>query len=187
MSIHAPFLRYTARLTLFNTLYLMSHHQRVLPQLSNADANHGMWYVFRDGDAMIRAWGSSWTRLEQIYYDNLILKRYSNTRRRAQYCFSKNGHHYHIACKTRSVQRWQVECELWKDDQLVQVIRCKRRKLWNLRPTLAHLCVGLGTGLLGGLMKMPWWFGIVFIFASLTTTLLTTAKTGDIIFENEQD
>lgn len=186
MCICAPLLRYTGHLIFINLLCLMSHH-RVLPMLSNADANHGMWYVFRDGDAVIRAWGSSWTRLEQIYYDNVILKRYSNTRRRGHYSFSKNGHHYRINCRTGSVQRWQVECELWKDDQLVQVIKCKRRKLWNLRPTFAHLCVGLGTGLLGGLMNMPWWFGIVFIFASLTTTLLTTAKTGDIIFEHEQD
>lgn len=162
-------------------------HRHILPQLSNADANHGMWYVFRDGEDVIRAWGSSWTRLEQIYYGNVILKRYPNTRRRGQYSFSKNGHHYRIDCNTGSVQRWQVECELWKDDKLVQVIKCKRRKLWNLRPTFAHLLVGLVTGIVGGVMAMPWWFGIVFIFASLTTILLTTAKTDQIIFEHGRE
>lgn len=156
-----------------------------LPALSHADVNKGMWYVFHDGDAVIRAWGSNWTGFERVYYNDVILQRYSSDSRQEQCSFSENHHFYEIHCKTQNLQRWQVECELWRDDKLVQVIKCKRRKLWNVRPTLAHLWVGLGAGLISGVMNMPGWFGIIFIFTSFTTTLLTTAKTGRFIFESE--
>ena len=156
-----------------------------LPSLSNANVNEGMWYVFHDGDTVIRAWGSSWIGFERIYFNDVILDRYSSSQRQDEYCFARNGHLYRIHCQTNNTQRWQVECELWKDGECIQVIKCRRRKLLNVRPTLAHLWVGLTAGLISGLMNMPWWFGIIFIFASINTTLLTTAKTGKFIFEYE--
>lgn len=159
---------------------------RRLPVWSNASIDEGMWYVFRDGDHIIRAWGSSWTRLKRVYIDDIVVHRYDSGRHREHYAFASDGQIYRIHCRTKNLQRWQVECELWKNDQLVQVIRCKRRKLWNLRPTLAHLSVGLAAGIIGGMLRMPWWFGIVFIFASLTTTLLTTAKTDRFVFEVDE-
>lgn len=163
----------------------MSARNSTLPALSHANVNEGMWYVFYDGDIVIRAWGSSWTGFERVYYNDIILQRNSSASPQDEYCFKQKNHLYRIRCKTKNVQRWQVECELWKDHKLIQTIKCKRRKLWNVRPILAHLWMGLSVGLIGGLLKMPWWFGIVFIFSALTTTLLTTAKTGDFIFESE--
>lgn len=163
----------------------MTAPKNTLPALSNANITEGMWYVFYDGDNVIRAWGSSWTGFERVYYNDIILQSYSCGSRREQCSFKKNDHFYQIRCKTKNLQRWQVECELWKDRKIVQVIKCKRRKLWNIRPTLAHLWVGLGAGLISGVMKVPGWFGIIFVFVVLATTLLTTAKTGDFIFESE--
>lgn len=156
-----------------------------LPAYSNANVNEGLWYVFHDHDTVIRAWGSSWAGFERVYFNDIMLHRSSSTNCEDQFSFTCNHHLYQIRCKTNNVQRWQVECELWKDDKLVQIIKCRRQKLWNIRPTMAHLFVGLTAGLISGLMKMPWWFGIVFIVASLATTLLTTAKTGDFVFEYE--
>lgn len=163
----------------------MAMQQSTLPTFSHANVNEGMWYVFHDGETVIRAWGSSWTGFERVYYNDVILHRSSSSHREDQFSFTRNKDRYQIRCKTKNIQRWQVECELWKDGKLLQVIKCKRRKLCNIRPTMAHLLTGLSAGLIGGLMKMPWWFGIVFIFASLAITLLTTAKTRDFVFEYE--
>lgn len=163
----------------------MARHQSTLPAFSHANVNEGMWYVFRDGDTIIRAWGSSWTGFERVYYNEVILHRSSISRREDQFLFIRNNSCYQIRCKTKNIQRWQVECELWKDGKLLQVIKCKRRKLCNLRPTLAHLLAGISAGIISGLTKMPWWFGIIFIFASLAITLITTAKTRDFVFVYE--
>ena len=46
---------------------------------------------------------------------------------------------------------------------------------------------GLLVGLIGGLLNMPAWFGVVFIFISLSLTLLTTAKSEDFIIEQDAD
>jgi hypothetical protein len=163
----------------------MNEQKNALPALSHGNIHDGMWYVFNDAYATIRAWGSSWTGIERVYYNDILIQRTSNGCEN-DYCFHQGEHEYRLLCKTTDLRRWQVECELWKDNQLTQVVKFKRRKLFNARPTLLHLCLGLIIGQLSGLFQMPWLFGLVFIFAALTATILTTIKADDFVLEYER-
>ena len=158
-----------------------------LPDTSSASISKGMWYVFHDGQNTIRAWGSGWTGLERIYFNDQMLADCKHLKRVEQFAFEQEGHLYKVQCSNSNLQKWQVHCSFWKDGHLVCTLKCKRRKVFNVRPTFAHLAAGLLVGVIGGVLKMPAWFGIVFIFISLSLTLLTTAKTDDFIIEQESD
>lgn len=154
-----------------------------LPSFSVASVSKGMWYVFEDGPNQIRAWGSSWLGLERVYFNQTIVQHWSHLKRKEQYHFSVNGDEYRIECFTKNYEKWQVECILWKNNVKIDGLRCRRKKIVNIRPTLAHLYAGITAGIIGGLFNLPFWYGIVFIFFSMSLTLITTAKTGTFIFE----
>lgn len=144
-----------------------------------------MWYVFNDGNNTIRAWGSSWTGLERVYFNDELIARSSHLKRLEHIQFNRSGHQYRIQCSSSSTQKWQVRCTFWCDGEKIASLKCRRRKIFNIRPTVAHLSAGFLVGISGGFFAMPVAFAIVFIFISLTLTLLTTAKTEDFVIEQE--
>lgn len=156
-----------------------------LPSASNASLSKGMWYVFHDGDNVIRAWGSGWTGLERVYFNDELVARHPHFKRLESICFEKNNHQYRIQCFSTSLQKWQARCVFWRDNEKLCAMKCKRRKIFNVRPTMAHLLAGLIVGLIGGALHAPVIFAVLFIFISLSLTLLTTAKTEDFVFEQE--
>jgi hypothetical protein len=161
--------------------------QNELPNSSCASLSKGMWYVFHDGQNTIRAWGPGWSGLERIYFNDKMLT-HDHTRRRVEdFAFEQDGHRYRVQCSNNLWHKWQVHCSVWKDGQPVCTLKCRRRKIFNVRPSLAHLTAGLLAGLIAGLLKMPPWFGVMFIFISLSLTLLTTAKTEDFIIEQDTE
>jgi len=171
---------------LFLTCYFFMHPiQKNLPAVSNASLSKGMWYVFHDGNNVIRAWGSDWTGLERVYFNDEVVARHNHLTRMESICFEKDHHQYRIQCTSTSLQKWQAHCVFWRDDIKLCSLKCKRRKIFNIRPTMAHMVVGLTVGLVGGVLQAPAIFGIVFIFLSLSLTLLTTAKTEDFVIEQE--
>ncbi|MCR6650689.1 MAG: hypothetical protein NVV73_03925 [Cellvibrionaceae bacterium] len=145
----------------------------------------GMWYVFHDGDNMIRAWGSGWTGLERVYFNDELVARHSHLARMESVCFERGPHRYRIQCLNTSLQKWQAHCFFWRDDLKLCELKCKRKKVFNVRPTMVHLVLGMAVGLAGGALHAPAILGVVFIFLSLSITLLTTAKTEDFIIEQE--
>lgn len=159
--------------------------QRNLPSASNASLSKGMWYVFRDGENVIRAWGSGWTGLERVYFNDQLVVRHSHFKRPDSIHFEKDNHRYRIQCSNTNSQKWQARCDFWRDGEKVCTMKCRRRKIFDVRPTMAHLVAGLVTGLIGGALHAPALFGVFFIFLSLSLTLLTTAKTEDFVFEQE--
>jgi hypothetical protein len=159
--------------------------QKNLPAISNASLSKGMWYVFHDGDNVIRAWGSGWTGLERVYFNNELVARHHHFKRLESISFEKNNHQYRIQCFSTSLQKWQARCVFWRDGEKLCALKCKRRKIFNVRPTMAHMTVGLIVGLIGGALHAPAMFGVLFIFLSLSLTLLTTAKTEDFVIEQE--
>lgn len=144
-----------------------------------------MWYVFHDGENVIRAWGSGWTGLERVYFNDELVARHHHCQHLESISFEKNNHHYRIQCFSTSMQKWQARCEFLRDGKTLCALKCKRRKIFNVRPTTAHLTVGLVVGLIGGVLHAPAIFGVLFIFLSLSLTLLTTAKTEDFVIEQE--
>ncbi|MBC6907243.1 hypothetical protein DWB84_17525 [Saccharophagus sp. K07] len=144
-----------------------------------------MWYVFNDGNNTIRAWGSSWTGLERVYFNDDLIARSNHFKRLEQIIFERDGHQYRIQCSSTSIQKWQVRCTLWRDDQKIASLKCKRRKVFNIRPSLAHLLAGIMVGILGGLLDTPAIFGILFIVISIIVTLVTTMKTSDFVIEQD--
>lgn len=169
------------------TRYFSMQMHPSLPENSSASLSKGMWYVFHDGHNTIRAWGSGWTGLERVYFNDQILANCKHLKRVEQFAFERDGHRYRVECSNNNLQKWQVQCSFWKDEHQVCALKCKRRKILNVRPTFAHLMTGLLVGLIGGLLNMPAWFGVVFIFISLSLTLLTTAKSEDFIIEQDAD
>ena len=163
----------------------MNPIQATLPEHSNASLSKGMWYVFHDGADVIRAWGSGWAGLERIYFNDELVSRHNHLSRLESMSFEKRNHRYRIECVSTSLQKWQAHCVFWRDDVKLCSLKCKRRKIFDVRPTMAHLVVGLIVGLIGGMLQAPAIFGILFIFLSLSLTLLTTAKTEDFVIEQE--
>jgi hypothetical protein len=159
--------------------------QNTLPAVSSASLSKGMWYVFHDGNNVIRAWGSGWAGLERVYFNDELVTRHNQLTRLESICFKKGQHKYLIQCTSNSMQKWQASCVFWRDDVKLCSLKCRRRKVFNIRPTTAHLSAGLCVGLLGGMLHAPAIFGILFVFLSLSLTLLTTAKTEDFIIEQE--
>jgi len=160
--------------------------QSTLPENSCASLSKGMWYVFHDGQNTIRAWGPGWSGLERIYFNDHMLTKGRHRKRVEEFMFEQEGHRYRVQCSSSNRHRWQVHCSFWKDDLPVCTLKCRRRKILNMRPTFAHLTAGLLAGLIGGIFKMPPWFGVIFIFISISLTLLTTAKTEDFIIEEDK-
>jgi hypothetical protein len=156
-----------------------------LPSVSTANANNGMWYVFRDGGDVIRAWGSDWMGLERIYFNDQLLVVGNHLKRVDQVSFQHSEHHYELRCRHYESHRWLVRCTLIKNGVQLYSIRCKRKRLFDIRPTFAHLVAGLAAGILAGLIKAPAWSGIGFIFFALSLTLLTLAKTDDFVIEED--
>ena len=152
-----------------------------LPTHSSASASKGMWFVFRDRDDTIRTWGSCWTGLERVYFNDQLVA--ESFKRDDCYVFQHKGHEYQIEFCTRSVAIGRIACSLYKDKQKIGAYNSKRRKVLNVRPTYAYLFAGLGLGLIGGLLNMPPWFIIVLIATSLAITLLTCAKKDQFIIE----
>jgi hypothetical protein len=144
-----------------------------------------MWYVVHDGSNVIRAWGSGWAGLERIYFNDELVARHNQLTRLESICFEKDQHQYRIQCTSTSLQKWQARCVFWRDNVKLCSLKCRRRKIFNIRPTTAHLSAGLIVGLVGGALHAPAIFGILFVFLSLSLTLLTTAKTEDFIIEQE--
>jgi hypothetical protein len=161
--------------------------QNELPDNSCASLSKGMWYVFHDGHNTIRAWGPGWSGLERVYFNDHILANCHHRKRVEEFAFERDGHSYRVHCSNSMRHKWQVHCSFWKDDQPVCTLKCRRRKIFNIRPTFAHLVAGLLVGLIGGILKMPPWFGVMFIFMSIGLTLLSTAKTEDFIIEQDKD
>jgi hypothetical protein len=157
----------------------------LLPKASVANINKGMWYVFPDGSDVIRAWGSDWVGLERIYFNEQLLVVGNHLKRVDSVSFRHANHQYELRCHNYVSSRWQVRCTLYKDGALLASIRCKRRRLFEVRPTLAHLYAGLTVGVLAGLLKAPVWSGVGFIFLALSLTLLTLAKTDDFVIEQD--
>lgn len=152
-----------------------------LPSQSSASVSKGIWFVFQCNGNIVRAWGSCWTGVERIYFnDELVMESW---KRDDHYIFQRQGHEYQIFFCTRSVAQGKIRCRLYQDGTQVGAYHSKRRKVLNMRPTIAHLASGLGIGLLAGLLSMPPWFGLVFIVFSFIITLLTTAKTDNFIIE----
>lgn len=146
-----------------------------LPEQSRASASKGMWFVFHDGPNVIRAWGSYWTGLERIYFnDDLVV--YS-AERAEQFDFYHEGNHYRLEFCTRSVAIGQLRCTFIKDGEVISVLRSKRRKVLNVRPIYAHIAVCFAFGVSAGALNLPIWAGVVFIMASCLITLLSNAKT----------
>lgn len=154
-----------------------------LPQTPTASLNRGMWYVFHDGPNVIRAWGSTWVGLEKIYFNNQLIDSCTKLKRTKQHMFSIGDRKYLIKCITHAQLKWQAECQLWRNGSLLDGLRCKRKKVLELRPTLAHVYLGILLGILGGLLDMPVLYGIVFVGTSIILTLLSTAKTEEFVFE----
>lgn len=180
-----PFLLYNAT-SLFNALFVMNTTTlQSLPASSNASLSKGMWYVFYDGNDIIRAWGSGWTGLERVYFNDELVVRHHHFKRLESVSFEKNNHRYQIQCFSTSLQKWQAHCSFWRDGKKQCTLKCKRRKLFNVRPTAAHMTIGLVGGLISGALQAPVLFGVLFIFMSLSLTLLTTAKTDDFVIEQE--
>lgn len=152
-----------------------------LPTQSSASASKGIWFVFWCNGNIVRAWGSCWTGVEQIYFnDELVL---TSWKRDDHYVFRRDGHEYQIYFCTRSVAQGKIRCRLYQDGVKIGAYHSKRRKVLNMRPTFAHLYAALGAGLVAGLLAMPAWFGLVFIVFSFLITILTAAKTDDFIIE----
>lgn len=171
---------------LYLTHYSSMHSiSKDLPASSNASLSKGMWYVFHDGDNVIRAWGSGWAGLEQVYFNDELVAKNHLYKRLESVNFEKNNRHYHIQCTNTSLQKWQAHCVFWRDGEKLCTLKCKRRKIFNVRPTMAHMTAGLVAGLIGGVLQPPAVFGVLFIFLSLSLTLLTTAKTDDFVIEQE--
>jgi hypothetical protein len=157
-----------------------------LPNHSCAHVRAGMWYVFRDGQNIIRAWGSDWTGLERVYFNETQVLTEHPLKRSNDVSFSVMGQHYRLECQNRPAQRWQVKCRLHKNHRPLCVIRCKRRRLLNVRPMWAQMLFGAAIGLLAGVIEVPPWFGIGFIMFAFFLTLLTLAKREDFLIEEDR-
>lgn len=155
----------------------------ILPDLPTASIDKGLWFVFRDGPNLIRAWGATWVGIEKVYFNNHLIQQYDHLKKQEQYCFSIEGQEYRIQCRANPNIKWQVECLLWRNGSVLESLQCRRRKLVGLRPTHAHLYLCIILGIAAGLFNMPATFGIVFVGASIILTLLTTVKTKNFTFE----
>ena len=155
-----------------------------LPELSRASASKGLWFVFKDGAHTIRAWGSYWTGLERIYFDNdLILQAPS---RADSFEFQHQNNVYRIEFCTRSVAIGQMRCSFEKNSEVLSTYASKRRKVINVRPIAVHIFAALVFGLLTGILNLPLWSSFVCIMLAFALTLLSNAKTDDFIIEEVQ-
>ena len=153
-----------------------------LPHESTASATKGIWFVFTDGDDIIRASGSCWTGLDHVYFnDQLVVQA---IKRHNHYAFHRNGHNYQVHLCTRSLMHGHLRCTLNKDGKRIGAFSSRRRKFINTRPALTHISVGVLLGLTAGLLPTPGWFGWIFIFASLAITIMSSIKTDQFIVES---
>lgn len=155
-----------------------------LPIQSRASATKGLWFVFKDGEHFIRAWGSYWTGIERIYFDEQLVL-HSPTRAQA-YEFTRAANHYRVEFCNQSVAIGQLHCAFYKNGQLHSSVRSKRRKVINIRPIYAHIGACLGFGLAAGLLHLPPWSGFICIMLSFAITVLSNAKKDDFIIEESQ-
>lgn len=140
-----------------------------------------MWFVFLDGTNTIRAWGSYWTGLERIYFNDALVVQ--SLERGEEFEFEINNTQYQIAFCTRSVAIGQIHCTLFKDGHTIQTLHSKRRKVLNIRPIRAHIGTCLFFGLTAGILNLPLWSGFACIMLSFCITLLSNAKKDEFIIE----
>lgn len=153
-----------------------------LPEQSSASATKGMWFVFAEGGNKIRAWGSCWTGLERVYFNDEMVAQ--SFKRDNVYVFRHGRDEFQVDFCTRSVSEGKIQCSLHKNGEPVGMFKSKRRRLLNARPILIHLGASLGIGIGAGYMPIPSWFGWVFVVMSLLITLLANAKTDEFVIEN---
>lgn len=148
---------------------------------SKASIRYGTWFVFNDGDDVIRAHGSCWTGIDRIYFNNdTVIQPYKRNNR---YVFIRNNNKYQVVFCRHSVSQGQLRCTLFKNGEKIGDIRSKRLRILNFRPTLLHILTALGLGLLSGIADAPQWTGWFFVTASIALTLITSIKSDTFTVE----
>lgn len=140
--------------------------------------------MFSDGEHRVLAWGSYWTGLERIYFDDeLVLQ--SSTREEV-FEFQRNNTRYRIEFCPHSIAIGQLRCAFFRDGELLSSLRSKRKKIINIRPVYAHIAACIIFGVLAGLAHLPLWAGFLSIMISFALTLLSNAKADEFIIEELQ-
>ncbi len=156
-----------------------------LPECSRASASNGMWFVFKDGDDIIHAWGSYWTGLERLFLNGVL--KVQTTARNQPIEFASAQHLFRVELCAKKLAIGQLKCTLFKDGEPHVTIRSKRRKVINTRPIVSHIVACGLFGLLAGFFALPLWSVLSCFMLSFGITLLSNAKTDTFVIDQRND
>ncbi len=86
----------------------------------------GYRFYFTDNDDSIVAYGSALSGKEIVYLNGQVVSEIRSIRRSSEHHFSQNGINYRLRFTMTDLIRGTLECELYRDDELVS----RQRQSW---------------------------------------------------------
>lgn len=97
-----------------------------LPEQSTASTVNGIWFVFPEPHTIVRVWLSTMSGKEKVFAnDDLIFETRNVTRLKTFYEIIHADCTYGLEIITRSMLSMQIECNLFKDGQLIGSQLCE--------------------------------------------------------------
>jgi hypothetical protein len=96
------------------------------PEKSQASIKEGIWYVFEDGNNIIKLWCSSLSGKEKLYLNEKLISEKRSMRMTNEYSFKDDsGLNYSLILKTTNLLKGHIVCRLERNGEHVRTIKSK--------------------------------------------------------------
>lgn len=97
-----------------------------LPESSIASTLNGVWFIWKDGNNIIRVWGSALSGKEKIYLNDTLVSENRNMTTNSAYQFKDSEeNNYEVKTNVPSKFKGVVECEFKRNGELKNKQICK--------------------------------------------------------------
>jgi len=137
-----------------------------------------MWFVFHDGEHIIRAWGSSFSGLERVYVDDEVVSEQRNLKRSSGHAFAIDSDRYVVRFVVVNLLKGQLNCRLLKNGDLLKSI--VSGYVGTMFSFSGFLLSVVAAGLVAGsaaFLQLPPWLAVPCIFVvAFAVTFVFRAK-----------
>ncbi len=118
----------------------------MIPEKSQANIKDGIWFVYEDGNNVIKIWGSSISGKEKVFLNETLVSEKRSMRMKSEHAFSDStGSKYIVTFTTTNLMKGILECKIFRNDEQIKTFKSKFQigKSFSLKRILILVLAGV--------------------------------------------
>lgn len=151
---------------------------KAIPSESTGSISKGLWFICKDGNNTLKAWGSCFNGKERVYLNDQLVSETQSIISCKEHTFKDNDDLYKVSLTVDRKSKALVECRFYRNNELLKTLKSEfvKGRILTWKKLSVIILVSVFYGAAAGLFKFPtayfYFFLVLVIFCFLLTTSL---------------